>query len=103
MTEQPAAGAANDVASRPPSERLHNRLARLSLDAETHRADALRVFAQLRRGQGRFGASGPADSALLGLLGPLDGVGGEAAVDALLDDAMLVAWLVATARPLRTR
>jgi CRISPR type I-E-associated protein CasB/Cse2 len=84
---------------------LHARLHALAPRAGRHAPEALRTFAELRRGAGhRFGDVPGADAALLGLIHfPPEEDGSPprmtAQLGALLDDALMVASLVAFARP----
>lgn len=87
------------------ADRLHVRLAAVLLQAQRHESPALAELAALRRAAGRQAAEVPiAMGTVLGIIGPAlrhdDGspLSGEAAA-AILDDTLLVASLVAFARP----
>lgn len=89
---------------------LHHRLQDVQVRAVRHEPAALRVLADLRRGGGRsFGQAPAADAALLRLVALPAGEDGAPPpltprLGALLDDALLVASLVALARtPVRGR
>lgn len=84
---------------------LHARLHALGPRVGRHAPEALRTFAELRRGAGhRFGDAPGADAALLGLIHfPADEDGSPPRMTPelgrLLDDGLMVASLVAFGRP----
>lgn len=87
------------------AERLHRRLAQLLRDAERHESRALAELAVLRRAAGRTAAGAPkAAGHLIRIIGPAlheaDGAPlSPAQADPIIDDALLVASLVAFGRP----
>ncbi len=87
------------------AERLHRRLAVLVREAERHESRALAELAVLRRAVGRPPADAPeAAGRLIRIIGSAlrdaDGFPlGPAQADPIIDDALLVASLVAFARP----
>jgi CRISPR type I-E-associated protein CasB/Cse2 len=99
-TSSPGMAARDSIAGQ-----LHARLHALEPRAERHAPEALRAFAELRRGVGhRFGDVAGADAALLGLIHfPPDEDGlpprMTPQLGRLLDDALMVASLAAFGRP----
>lgn len=85
--------------------RLHGRLEALLRDAQKHESRALAELAVLRRAAGRPASEAPdAAGRVIRIIGPAlrdtDGVPlGPAQADRIIDDALLVASLVAFARP----